>query len=615
MAQDFKDNRLKISVGAAAASGLLRPRDIAVILLCLAPIFAAAWFTLRYAYRMPFWDEWEMAFLFRNFQGGYLSLGDLYRQQNEHRMLFPKAILVSVGLITRWETRLEPLITEAAMAMTLWVVYIRAARQFSFPLWRPPLWFIPVSFLIFTWRQSEMFLCGMLLAFVMPAAFGLLSLYRLERALEGFCGGGIITDNKGGDESGGEARTTAKFGAETGSKCGAGCRAETEAKFGAATGAKFGAKFGAATGAKFGVGYGAKREFAAALVWATVATFSSLHGFFVWTSGLLMAAIFFIGTKRGFKAQSADTRAADTAEAKLAGAKPAEAKPTEAKTAPPTNLSSDGASSTGASSTGASSAQASPARASVLRAAGAWAAAALIEGIIYFAGLQSPAESPDLFYALKHPLVFLKYFMTVTGSVMPEGGAALIYGASVAATIPVCLLIVARGKTVRQNAFWLSMLAYSTAALLAVSAGRAGMGIEQALSPRYTTFGILSAVALCVMITGHARRMSDAARGALLAAAALALIIVPLKPSYESGLADGRAAKQVSRAAALESLTGYRCVTNTELERLRVYPDPCWLRIYLGIIERAGVSVFNTGEAKNRAARTASTRTSWGRCP
>jgi hypothetical protein len=56
---------------------------------------------------VPFWDQWELVPIIEDYNTGHLSLHDLWQQHNEHRIFFPRIVMMVLAVITHWNTRVE----------------------------------------------------------------------------------------------------------------------------------------------------------------------------------------------------------------------------------------------------------------------------------------------------------------------------------------------------------------------------------------------------------------------------------------------------------------------------------------------------------------------------
>src|SRR5271165_1991895 len=59
----------------------------------------------KYCVDVPFWDEWDgIGSLVEKIAHGTLTLQDLFAQHNEHRIFFPRLIILPLVLLTHWDT-------------------------------------------------------------------------------------------------------------------------------------------------------------------------------------------------------------------------------------------------------------------------------------------------------------------------------------------------------------------------------------------------------------------------------------------------------------------------------------------------------------------------------
>jgi hypothetical protein len=76
----------------------------------LAIILPAAftfYFIYKYGLRVPFWDQWETVLLLEKIHNNTFTLADLWMQHNEHRILFPKILMLLLARWSNWNIFLE----------------------------------------------------------------------------------------------------------------------------------------------------------------------------------------------------------------------------------------------------------------------------------------------------------------------------------------------------------------------------------------------------------------------------------------------------------------------------------------------------------------------------
>lgn len=82
-------------------------RNAVFYVLALLPPLYILYLITRYGIDVPFWDQWEFVLLLKKFKTGALSFPDLWAQHNEHRILFPKLIMLVLAAATGWDIRYE----------------------------------------------------------------------------------------------------------------------------------------------------------------------------------------------------------------------------------------------------------------------------------------------------------------------------------------------------------------------------------------------------------------------------------------------------------------------------------------------------------------------------
>jgi hypothetical protein len=105
--------------------------------------------------------------LFQKVDAGTLGFSDLWAQQNEHRILFPKAAEIGLGILTHWNIKAE-IVTSIAVAVLGFTAIFLIIRRTKIPeparlllLFMASLWFFsPVQWENWLWGwQLEWFMC------------------------------------------------------------------------------------------------------------------------------------------------------------------------------------------------------------------------------------------------------------------------------------------------------------------------------------------------------------------------------------------------------------------------------------------------------------------------
>jgi hypothetical protein len=151
---------------------------------------------------VPFWDQWELVPIIRDYKTGHLSLHDLWQQHNEHRIFFPRIVMMVLAALTHWNTRVEAFAGFLIAVVGFLVLYlifrqtekkITATTIFLATLFSV-IWFSPVQFDNWLWGwQIQWFLCVL---GVMTAAYSIGLIAKQKKAgaknLSLLLGGGIL---------------------------------------------------------------------------------------------------------------------------------------------------------------------------------------------------------------------------------------------------------------------------------------------------------------------------------------------------------------------------------------------------------------------------------------
>jgi len=122
--------------------------------LAVLPFFFLAWATWHNALDFPFFDQWHFApDVLKAFEGT-LTLGDLWRPHNEHRIFFPKLMMLVLARLSHWNVGWEIAANTAlgVAIFTVWLLLFRlSARRLSraVPPWTPVL----LSLAVFSFSQ------------------------------------------------------------------------------------------------------------------------------------------------------------------------------------------------------------------------------------------------------------------------------------------------------------------------------------------------------------------------------------------------------------------------------------------------------------------------------
>jgi hypothetical protein len=122
-------------------------------------------------------DAWSMVPLFDRWASGTLQVSDFFVQHFEHKSTFPEIAYLLLGIVTKYDNVAEMYLIQVCLLVTLVVLLLafRANNKSSLGLFL----FVPVSLLIFSFRQEANMLFGYQINFAFVVAFGVLTLFLL----------------------------------------------------------------------------------------------------------------------------------------------------------------------------------------------------------------------------------------------------------------------------------------------------------------------------------------------------------------------------------------------------------------------------------------------------
>jgi hypothetical protein len=130
-------------------------------LLAIVPFAFLLYTVVQLNVPVPFLDEWELVPLLEKMYGGSLTLDDLWKLHNEHRLLFPKMIMLGLARLTDWDIRYE-MATSVLLAVGIFLLLALQVKITARKLAAPELrWAIPLfSIIIFSISQYQNWFWG-----------------------------------------------------------------------------------------------------------------------------------------------------------------------------------------------------------------------------------------------------------------------------------------------------------------------------------------------------------------------------------------------------------------------------------------------------------------------
>lgn len=147
------------------------------MLLILLPITGAFLYVHRFGINFPYSDQWVEVDLFGKLAAGTLGMDDLFAQRNEHRLFFPRLVILSLAALTHYNTVAEMYFIQVCAVATLavfWFAFRGGANKL--------LLFVPVAVLLFSLRQHVSMLLGIQIVVALTQLCAVLAFYCLHRS-------------------------------------------------------------------------------------------------------------------------------------------------------------------------------------------------------------------------------------------------------------------------------------------------------------------------------------------------------------------------------------------------------------------------------------------------
>ena len=153
------------------------------------PILFIFYFVYRYGITVPFWDEWEFVPVLEKFHNHTLTLADFWAQHNEHRIFFPKIMMLLMARTFGWNIFLELCVNIILALINLYFLFsLLDATQESK---NNPIIKNLFSLLIFSMAQYENWSWGWTIQIYMSMTGIIAAIWAINK-LQGQMGGLIV---------------------------------------------------------------------------------------------------------------------------------------------------------------------------------------------------------------------------------------------------------------------------------------------------------------------------------------------------------------------------------------------------------------------------------------
>ena len=141
------------------------------------PIGLYFWLIHHYGVNVVFLDQWGDVGIVRHSYTGNLTLGTLWSQHGEQRLLFPNLIVLALAYTTHLNIVFEQYLSAILLSLSSFLLVLSHKRRSS----RGWIWYCPVPILMLSLVQSKSTLFGFQLAWYLLILMLAVALYLLDR--------------------------------------------------------------------------------------------------------------------------------------------------------------------------------------------------------------------------------------------------------------------------------------------------------------------------------------------------------------------------------------------------------------------------------------------------
>jgi hypothetical protein len=153
----------------------------AVLILTLLPLIFLIFFVAQYSINIPQGDQWDFIPTLDKFFCGELTLADIWGQHCEHRLFFPRIIMLFLANLTNWDTRYEMFFSLLLAVVLLMILFYTVKNRAPGVSMNALYMALPViSFLYFSLSQWENWLWGWQIAVFCSVFFAISGIILLS---------------------------------------------------------------------------------------------------------------------------------------------------------------------------------------------------------------------------------------------------------------------------------------------------------------------------------------------------------------------------------------------------------------------------------------------------
>lgn len=160
---------------------MVRLDRIGASLLLLLPAWLSLDFVGRYGVDVPVMDDWDLVPTLARWAQGTLTFEHLFSLHNEHRIFFPRLVMLGVAQLTHYNVHALMLVTWLFLLGTAVLLLAEHLATFGATA-RALLWWAPAAWLLFSLRQHQNLLWGWQVQFTMCVFFAVAAVLCLQHA-------------------------------------------------------------------------------------------------------------------------------------------------------------------------------------------------------------------------------------------------------------------------------------------------------------------------------------------------------------------------------------------------------------------------------------------------
>ena len=162
-----------------------KPTTLQLILGAVMP-FSTALFIGTLSKNVPYYDQWYFIPLLDSFYNDHVTFGALWEQHNEHRLVFPRLLMLTLASLTHWSIWAE-IACSVVMAIITFLLLCRAADYTVIPNYadrgpvhkRPYTLYILFLMILFSPLQGDNWIWGWQLQIFMSVMATVVGFYAI----------------------------------------------------------------------------------------------------------------------------------------------------------------------------------------------------------------------------------------------------------------------------------------------------------------------------------------------------------------------------------------------------------------------------------------------------